>query len=110
MSWRHPVSFGNTYNGQDDKDQTGINMDINTEVGKLKRVGPRTAELLQSKGLNTVGDLVGYYPSRYEKYVSLSAVSASSENAECEHDQGRRQDHLSFQSRRRNRRLQTDIF
>ena len=83
MSWRHPVSFGNTYNGQDDKDQTGINMDINTEVGKLKRVGPRTAELLQSKGLNTVGDLVGYYPSRYEKYVSLSAVSASSENAEC---------------------------
>ena len=90
MSWRHPVSFGNTYNGQDDKDQTGINMDINTEVGKLKRVGPRTAELLQSKGLNTVGDLVGYYPSQ--------------------HDQGRRQDHLSFQSRRRNRRLQTDIF
>ena len=83
MSWRHPVSFGNTYNGQDDKDQTGINMDINTEVGKLKRVGPRTAELLQSKGLNTVGNLVGYYPSRYEKYVSLSAVSASSENAEC---------------------------
>ena len=46
-------------------------------------MGPRTAELLQSKGLNTVGNLVGYYPSRYEKYVSLSAVSASSENAEC---------------------------
>ena len=58
-------------------------MNVNTEVGKLKRVGPRTAELLQSRGLNTAGDLVSYYPSRYEKYVSLSAVSAAAENAEC---------------------------
>ena len=83
MSWRHPVSFGDIYYRQDDRDQTGIYMDLHTEVGKLKRVGPRTAELLQSKGLNTVGDLVGYYPSRYEKYVGLSAVSAASENGEC---------------------------
>lgn len=58
-------------------------MNLHTEVGKLKRVGPRTAELLQSRGLNTVGDLVSYYPSRYEKYVSLSAVSATTGNGEC---------------------------
>ena len=83
MSARHPVSFGDIYYRQDDRDQTGFYMDLHTEVGKLKRVGPRTAELLQSKGLNTVGDLVGYYPSRYEKYVGLSAVSAASENGEC---------------------------
>ena len=58
-------------------------MDLQTEVRKLKRVGPRTAELLESKGLCTVGDLVTYYPSRYEKYVSLSAVSQTQEGKEC---------------------------
>ena len=58
-------------------------MDLQTEVGKLKRVGPKTAELLAGKGLNTAGDLVNYYPYRYEKYVSLSAVSAAEEGREC---------------------------
>ena len=58
-------------------------MNLHTEVGKLKGVGPRTEQLLQSKGLGTVGDLAAYYPSRYEKYVGLSAVSASGENKEC---------------------------
>ena len=57
-------------------------MDLQTKVGKLKRVGPKTAELLESRGLCTVGDLVGYYPSRYEKYVPLSAVSGTQENRE----------------------------
>ncbi len=58
-------------------------MNLQTEVGKLKRVGPKTAELLSGKGLYTAGDLVSYYPYRYEKYVSLSAVSAAEEGQEC---------------------------
>ena len=58
-------------------------MNLQTEVGKLKRVGPKTAELLRSKGLYTAGDLVNYFPYRYEKYVSLSAVSAAEEGREC---------------------------
>ena len=58
-------------------------MNLQTEVGKLKRVGPKTAELLGSKGLYTANDLVNYYPYRYEKYVSLSAVSAAEEGREC---------------------------
>ena len=58
-------------------------MNLQTEVGKLKRVGPKTAELLAGKGLYTAGDLVNYYPSRYEKYVSLSAVSSTEEGREC---------------------------
>ena len=58
-------------------------MNLQTEVGKLKRVGPKTAELLGSKGLYTAGDLVNYYPYRYEKYVSLSAVAAAEEGREC---------------------------
>ena len=55
-------------------------MDLQTQVGELKRVGPKTAELLRSKGLLTAGDLVAYYPSRYEKYMGLSAVSQTEEN------------------------------
>ena len=58
-------------------------MNLQTQVGELKRVGPKTAELLQSKGLSTAGDLVAYYPSRYEKYVALSAVSQTEENKAC---------------------------
>ena len=58
-------------------------MNLQTEVGKLKRVGPRTAELLESRGLYTAGDLLTYYPSRYETYTALSAVSQTEENAPC---------------------------
>ena len=58
-------------------------MNLQTEVGKLKRVGPKTAQLLSDRGLSTAGDLVSYYPYRYEKYVSLSAVSATEEDREC---------------------------
>ena len=58
-------------------------MDLQTQVGELKRVGPKTAELLRSKGLLTAGDLVAYYPSRYEKYMGLSAVSQTEENTAC---------------------------
>ena len=63
--------------------QQANRMNLQTEVGKLKRVGPKTAELLNSKGLYTAGDLVNYFPYRYEKYVSLSAVSAAEEGREC---------------------------
>ena len=52
-------------------------MNLNTELGKLKRVGPKTTELLAGKGLYTAGDLACYYPARYEKYMSLSAVSGT---------------------------------
>ena len=61
----------------------GKRMNLQTRVEELKGVGPKTAELLRSRGLSTAEDLVYYYPSRYEKYVGLSAVSQTSENAEC---------------------------
>lgn len=61
----------------------GKRMNLQTRVEELKGVGPKTAELLRSRGLCTAEDLVYYYPSRYEKYVGLSAVSQTSENAEC---------------------------
>ena len=58
-------------------------MNLQTKVEELKGVGPKTAELLRSRGLCTAEDLAFYYPSRYEKYVSLSAVSQTAENTEC---------------------------
>ena len=58
-------------------------MNLQTQVGELKRVGPKTAELLRGKGLCTAADLVGYYPSRYVKYVSLSAVSQTQKDQVC---------------------------
>ena len=58
-------------------------MDLQTRVEELKGVGPKTAELLRSRGLCTAADLVLYYPSRYEKYSALTAVSQTGENAEC---------------------------
>ncbi len=41
---------------------------MSDSVGSLKRVGAKTKELLESKELYTVEDLVNYYPSRYEEY------------------------------------------
>lgn len=58
-------------------------MNLQTDVAKLKGVGAKTAELLYNKGIRTVSDLVCYYPSRYEKYVSLSAVSQTEEGKAC---------------------------
>ena len=60
-----------------------LKMDLQTKVEELKGVGPKTAELLRSRGLCTAEDLALYYPSRYEKYVDLTAVSQSAENTEC---------------------------
>lgn len=37
-----------------------------TEIGWLKKVGPKRAELLQSEiGIRTFGDLLNYFPSKY---------------------------------------------
>ena len=58
-------------------------MNLQTKVEELKGVGPKTSELLRMRGLCTAEDLVLYYPSRYEKYVGLSAVSQTVENTEC---------------------------
>lgn len=63
--------------------KNGSGMNLQTEVGKLKRVGPKTAELLADHGINTVSDLVNHYPMRYEQYTALSAVSQAQEGKNC---------------------------
>ncbi len=39
--------------------------DLNSPLQYVKGVGPRRAEVLASQGLNTVRDLLSYYPRRY---------------------------------------------
>lgn len=50
-------------------------MDTQTELIKLKGVGSVVAERLASAGLVTVGDLLAYYPRRYDDYSHVTAIT-----------------------------------
>lgn len=50
-------------------------MEQSTPVEKIKGVGPKTAELLHLAGVETVGQLVRFYPYRYEDYSQVTTVS-----------------------------------
>ncbi len=45
-----------------------------TDVKFLKGVGPHRAEVLASRGIHTVGDLLGYLPFRYEDRIHFSRI------------------------------------
>lgn len=47
-----------------------------TSLSNVKGVGPRLVELLSKLGLQTVGDILEYYPRRYEDYSSLQSIAA----------------------------------
>ena len=51
-------------------------MNTSTPITELRGVGPKTAALLRSKNLNTLGDLAQYYPSRYDEYSMICSLSA----------------------------------
>ncbi len=50
-------------------------LQLTTEVKYLKGVGPARAELLASRGIRTVEDLLYYTPFRYEDRTHLTAIS-----------------------------------
>lgn len=50
-------------------------MEQSTPVEKIKGVGPKTAEHLHLAGVETVGQLVRFYPYRYEDYSQVTTVS-----------------------------------
>ena len=50
-------------------------MDMQTELINLKGVGNVVAERLASAGLVTVGDLLAYYPRRYDDYSHVTAIA-----------------------------------
>jgi len=45
-----------------------------TDVKFLKGVGPQRAAVLASRGIQTVGDLLGYLPFRYEDRIHFSRI------------------------------------
>jgi len=51
-----------------------LQLKLTTEVKYLKGVGPARAELLASRGIRTVEDLLYYTPFRYEDRTHLTAI------------------------------------
>jgi ATP-dependent DNA helicase RecG len=45
-----------------------------TEIKYLKGVGPQRAALLESRGIHSIGDLLGYLPFRYEDRIHFSKI------------------------------------
>lgn len=50
-------------------------MDISTDIRYLKGVGEKRAELFSKLGINTVGDLLDFYPRMYEDWSKVKKIS-----------------------------------
>jgi ATP-dependent DNA helicase RecG len=50
------------------------NLTLNSEVKYLKGVGPARAEVLASRGISSIGDLLYYTPFRYEDRTRLTRI------------------------------------
>src|SRR5438477_4596191 len=50
-------------------------LELSTPVQYVKGVGPRIAEILATKGIHTVGDLLHYLPFRYEDRLNPRGIS-----------------------------------
>src|SRR3984893_6118496 len=49
-------------------------LSLTTEVRMIKGVGPQRAELLATRGIYTLEDLLGYLPFRYEDRIHFSSI------------------------------------
>ncbi|HMQ95726.1 MAG TPA: ATP-dependent DNA helicase RecG [Candidatus Saccharibacteria bacterium] len=50
-------------------------MNLATSLESIKGVGPKTASQLRQAGLETVGDLIDFYPRRYEDYSEVVSIA-----------------------------------
>src|SRR5437763_14380822 len=50
-------------------------LDLSTELTYIKGVGPGRAAMLEAKGLNTIEDLLSYFPFRYEDRSNMKTVA-----------------------------------
>lgn len=53
-------------------------MDISTDIRYLKGVGEKRAELFSKLGINSVGQLLEYYPRAYEDWSKIKKISETS--------------------------------
>ena len=49
-------------------------LELTTPVQYVKGIGPRLAEILATKGIATVGDLLNYLPFRYEDRLNPRGI------------------------------------
>lgn len=49
---------------------------LNAPLTVLQGVGPKNAQVLESLGLRTLGDMLYYYPRRYEDYSQLKPIKS----------------------------------
>lgn len=54
-------------------------MQMDTRVTELRGVGTKTAELLAGRNIYTIGELLRYYPARYEEYKKLVSLPKAEE-------------------------------
>src|SRR6476660_2021179 len=50
-------------------------MVLGDSITEIKGVGPAVAAKFTQLGLRTVGDLIAYYPRRYDDYSALTSIS-----------------------------------
>lgn len=55
---------------------------FNIEIKNLKGVGPKSEQCLKTLGVNTVGDLIKFYPRTYEDWCNVYTLSEASGNSE----------------------------
>lgn len=55
----------------------------NSKIETLSGVGPKKAELLRSVGIDTLGELLRYFPSRYDYYKFASDVRSIDDGTKC---------------------------
>lgn len=70
-------------------------MNLLTKLESVKGVGPRTAEQLRAAGLETVGDIISFYPRRHEDFSEITPIDSirpgkQTIKARCEHTEIKR--------------------
>ena len=45
-----------------------------TEIKNLKGVGPKTEKCLNNLGVNTIGDIINFYPRSYENWATQKTL------------------------------------
>ncbi|MDC0980233.1 ATP-dependent DNA helicase RecG [Bdellovibrionales bacterium] len=56
--------------------ETLMALSVNTEVQYLKGVGPKLGDALRKRGIETVGDLLEWYPRGYEDRRAVRSISS----------------------------------
>lgn len=58
-------------------------MNPNTDIKTIKGIGEKTAELFRKLGIETISDLITYYPRSYDKFEQVTTFSNVLPNDRC---------------------------